>query len=214
VCYEAQSNEIKIQAKQLVNIQSANAHIDWAAAKKISLSTAGGANITIEGGNITVQCPGKLTVHAASKTFEGPTRMDFASPQFPTSELVPIIRFTLQSHGGNGTGITYAHEPYKLFADGGLVEQGLSDENGMIKFKHKVGVGAYKVELVSGQIFEIDALINFAEGSQRDNQLLANEGFRDEPSKRSNEEGFFKTEKDQRASVKLTQNGQSATEKA
>jgi type VI secretion system secreted protein VgrG len=53
-----------VQARDEVNVISANAHIDWAAAKKISLSTAGGANITIEGGNITVQCPGKIKVHA------------------------------------------------------------------------------------------------------------------------------------------------------
>jgi type VI secretion system secreted protein VgrG len=91
VRYEAQSNEIKIQAKQLVNIQSANAHIDWAAAKKISLSTAGGANITIEGGNITVQCPGKLTVHAASKTFEGPTQMNYQLPIMPRNVCIECL---------------------------------------------------------------------------------------------------------------------------
>jgi type VI secretion system secreted protein VgrG len=83
VRYEAQSDTIQIQAKQLVNIQSANSHIDWAAAKKISLSTADGANITIEGGNITVQCPGQLTVHAASKTFDGPTRLSYPLPGLP-----------------------------------------------------------------------------------------------------------------------------------
>ncbi len=83
VRYEAQSNEIKIQAKDLVNIQSANAHIDWAAANKISLSTSGGANITIEGGNITVQCPGKLTVHASSKKFDGPTSLSREMNKWP-----------------------------------------------------------------------------------------------------------------------------------
>jgi type VI secretion system secreted protein VgrG len=57
---QAQADELKVQARDEVNVISANAHVDWAAAKKISLSTAGGANITIEGGNITVQCPGKM----------------------------------------------------------------------------------------------------------------------------------------------------------
>jgi type VI secretion system secreted protein VgrG len=85
--YEAQSDEIKIQAKELVNIQSANAHIDWAAAKSISLSTAGGANITIEGGNITVQCPGKLTVHASSKTFDGPTSLSREMNKWPKTQF-------------------------------------------------------------------------------------------------------------------------------
>jgi len=69
---QAQGDELKVQARDEVNVISANAHIDLAAAKKISLSTAGGANITIEGGNITVQCPGKIVVHAGKKSFVGP----------------------------------------------------------------------------------------------------------------------------------------------
>jgi type VI secretion system secreted protein VgrG len=99
VRYEAQSNAIQIQAKQLINIQSANAHIDWAAAKKISLSTADGANITIEGGNITIQCPGQLTVHAASKTFDGPTRLSYPLPGLPAAPMkLPKIKFDLALH--------------------------------------------------------------------------------------------------------------------
>jgi type VI secretion system secreted protein VgrG len=101
VRYEAQSNEIKVQAKQLINIQSANSHIDWAAAKKISISTADGANITIEGGNITVQCPGKLTVHASSKKFDGPANLSYPLPVMPTSETKPIkFAFCIQDIPG------------------------------------------------------------------------------------------------------------------
>jgi uncharacterized protein (DUF2345 family) len=68
---QAQADELKVQARDDVNLVSASAFVDWAAAKSISLSTAGGANITIEGGNITVQCPGKITVHAGKKSFVG-----------------------------------------------------------------------------------------------------------------------------------------------
>jgi type VI secretion system secreted protein VgrG len=85
--YEAQSDEIKVQAKGLVNIQSANSHIDFAAAKKISLSTAAGANITIEGGNITIQCPGTLTVHASAKTFDGPTSLSREMNTWPKTKF-------------------------------------------------------------------------------------------------------------------------------
>jgi type VI secretion system secreted protein VgrG len=83
VRYEAQSSTIAIQAKDLVNIQSANAHIDWAAAKSISLSTADGANITLSGGNITVQCPGKLTAHSSLRRFEDAGRMSYPLPALP-----------------------------------------------------------------------------------------------------------------------------------
>jgi Rhs element Vgr protein len=80
---QAQTDELKVQARNEVNVISANAHIDWAAAKRIRLSTAGGANITIEGGNITVQCPGKITVQAGKKSFAGPARLTYELPLLP-----------------------------------------------------------------------------------------------------------------------------------
>ena len=87
---QAQSDAITIQARDEINVISAHAHIDWAAAKSITLSTAGGANITIEGGNITVQCPGKILIQAWMKSFIGPTRLDYPLPALPSSEPVCI----------------------------------------------------------------------------------------------------------------------------
>ncbi|WP_370663695.1 type VI secretion system Vgr family protein [Massilia brevitalea] len=88
---QAQGDELKVQARDDVNVVSANGHIDWAAAKRISLSTAGGANITIEGGNITVQCPGKIVVRAGKKNFSGPAKLDFPLPALPTSICVECL---------------------------------------------------------------------------------------------------------------------------
>ncbi|MCX7291820.1 DUF2345 domain-containing protein, partial [Janthinobacterium sp.] len=82
---QAQADVLKVQARDDVHVVSATAHIDWAAAKSIRLSTAGGANITIEGGNITIQCPGKITVHAGKKSFSGPERMAYPLPRFSRS---------------------------------------------------------------------------------------------------------------------------------
>ena len=82
---QAQSDLISVQARDEVNVISANAHVDWAAAKSISLSTAGGANITIAGGNITVRCPGKIMIHAGKKSFTGPEKLDYAMPGFSKS---------------------------------------------------------------------------------------------------------------------------------
>ncbi|CDG84355.1 rhs element Vgr protein [Janthinobacterium agaricidamnosum NBRC 102515 = DSM 9628] len=83
---QAQSDVMNIQARDEINVISANAHIDWAAAKSISLSTTGGANITIAGGNITVQCPGKITIHAGKKTFTGPEKLQYPMPAFGICE--------------------------------------------------------------------------------------------------------------------------------
>ncbi|WP_156484154.1 DUF2345 domain-containing protein, partial [Janthinobacterium agaricidamnosum] len=46
----------------------------------------GGANITIAGGNITVQCPGKITIHAGKKTFTGPEKLQYPMPAFGICE--------------------------------------------------------------------------------------------------------------------------------
>ncbi|QNB01543.1 type VI secretion system Vgr family protein [Massilia sp. Se16.2.3] len=88
---QAQADELRVQARDSVDVISANAHVDWAAAKRISLSTAGGANITIEGGNITVQCPGKIKVHAGKKSFVGPAKLDYPLPALPTSICVECL---------------------------------------------------------------------------------------------------------------------------
>lgn len=74
---QAQSDIINIAARDEINILSSHGHIDWAAAKSISLSTAGGANITIAGGNITVQCPGKILIQAGMKSFMKADKLDY-----------------------------------------------------------------------------------------------------------------------------------------
>jgi type VI secretion system secreted protein VgrG len=84
---QAQADELKVQARDEVNVISANAHIDWAAAKRISMSTAGGANITIENGNISVQCSGKITIHAGKKSFVGPEKIKYSMPAFPRADF-------------------------------------------------------------------------------------------------------------------------------
>ena len=94
---QAQGDELKVQARDEVNVISANAHIDWAAAKKISLSTAGGANITIEGGNITVQCPGKIKVHAGKKSFIGPAKLAYELPALPGSVCIECLKKSLEA---------------------------------------------------------------------------------------------------------------------
>ena len=94
---QAQSDVMTIQARDTVDILSANAHIDWAAAKSISLSTAGGANITIDGGNITVQCPGKLTIYAGKKSFLGPEKLHYPFPSLPRAEIVRKKKFAFSS---------------------------------------------------------------------------------------------------------------------
>ncbi len=93
---QAQADLMKVQARDLVSVISANAHIDWAAAKSISMSTSGGANITISGGDIIVQCPGKIMVHAGKHSLTGPAKTSYPLPVMPSSEpLTEPVNFKL-----------------------------------------------------------------------------------------------------------------------
>lgn len=92
---QAQCGELKVQARDQVDVISANGHIDWAAAKSISLSTAGGANILIDGGNIVVQCPGKISIKAGKKSFLGPEKLAYPMPALPRSVCVECLKKSL-----------------------------------------------------------------------------------------------------------------------
>jgi type VI secretion system secreted protein VgrG len=89
IALRAHSDVIEVQARDQVNVISTNAHIDWAAAKSITLATAGGASITIAGGNITVACPGKLTVHSGKASFLPPDSLHYPLPKLPKAESKP-----------------------------------------------------------------------------------------------------------------------------
>ena len=79
---QAQNAQIRIRSRDQLRIVSANAQVDLAAGKTVHLATAGGATLTIEGGNITIACPGSIKVHAAKKSFVGPTSLERELVQF------------------------------------------------------------------------------------------------------------------------------------
>lgn len=90
---QAQSGPMQIAAQGDLTIQSQAAHIDWAAAKKIVLKTAGGASVTLEGGSITVECPGKILVRAGMKSFTGGERYNYTMPALAKGELQFTARY-------------------------------------------------------------------------------------------------------------------------
>jgi len=125
---QAQSDEVKIQSRDEINIVSANSHIDWAAARNISLSTSGGAKISINGGNITILCPGALKVHAGKKSLCGAENAKFDFPVMPSSSTQYDERFELLSEAGDPVpNMRYRIEK----GDGGYVE-GVTDDQGRL----------------------------------------------------------------------------------
>jgi type VI secretion system VgrG family protein len=113
---QAQAGTLDVQARDDVHVVSANAHVDWAAAKRISLSTADGANITIEGGNITVQCPGKIAVFAGKKSFTGPQNLSYPLPIMPSEALDRVlVKFGLRLQDIPGAhGVAPVGQPWQI----------------------------------------------------------------------------------------------------
>ncbi|PLK46932.1 DUF2345 domain-containing protein, partial [Uliginosibacterium sp. TH139] len=85
VLVQAQADTMTLAAKEQLKMVSVSGKLDLASAKKIHLAVAGGSAITIEGGNITVQCPGVLTVHASQRSFVGGAKVDAALPVMSNS---------------------------------------------------------------------------------------------------------------------------------
>ncbi|AAW76752.1 DUF2345 domain-containing protein [Xanthomonas oryzae pv. oryzae] len=88
---QAQSDDVRVQSKEGLKLISANADVALAAGKTLHLAVAGGASVTIEGGNITVACPGTITVQASKKSFVGPVNLGYGLPLFPESVCVECM---------------------------------------------------------------------------------------------------------------------------
>jgi len=169
---QAQSDEMKFQAKQEMKLVSANAHIDFAAAKKIHLAVQGGASITIDGG-ITVQCPGTITVHASKKKFSGPTRMNADNPAFPQNVHKTPLRINFDN-APMGANSAWEGMPFKVFADGAQIQGGVLDSSGSLLIEHAAVTTAYRVEMANGVQYDIPIADEFSNPKQGE---LANQGF-------------------------------------
>jgi uncharacterized protein involved in type VI secretion and phage assembly len=89
ITVQAQHEMMELFSSDDLTLQSETSHIDFAAAKRIHIATAEGASITIEGGNITFECPGKITIYRTALTVKGPRMVPYGLPQFPISNLKP-----------------------------------------------------------------------------------------------------------------------------
>ena len=89
---QAQGDSLSVQAKDDLKVISANSHLDFAAAKSITLSVSGGASLTISGGNITFSCPGKLLMQATLVEFGAGAGMGYPLPMLPQSVCVECLK--------------------------------------------------------------------------------------------------------------------------
>jgi len=163
-----------------VEISASQQHVQVAAREHITL-LCGGAYIRIAGGNIELGMPGTFTVKAGRHQFLGSAQCKTPLLEFPDATTSPLRRTMRFSLGALPEHLTsnYAEEPYQLFADGVLLQAGILDEHGRLQWQHQEGTKTYRLQLVTGQAFEIDARQRFSDDeTERRLQMLSNQGYR------------------------------------
>ncbi|MFO1251138.1 MAG: type VI secretion system Vgr family protein [Inhella sp.] len=89
ITIQAQSDTLQVNAQKQLTVGSQTQHIDWAAAKKITLATSGGACIVIQAGKIDVIAPGTITVKAALKDMIAAATVGYPMPKLPAQPIEP-----------------------------------------------------------------------------------------------------------------------------
>ncbi|HDR9485243.1 TPA: type VI secretion system tip protein VgrG [Burkholderia aenigmatica] len=142
---------MKLFAKGPVQIQSHDANIELIAQKVLKLLahgdveiaaggklvlTAGGASLTLEGGNILGHAPGMVEFKGASHSFSGPASTRYTMPALPVSTLVqnPTHEYTqifdVSSVIANlGVGRNLEAQTYRIYMPDGTIQQ----QGGLLK---------------------------------------------------------------------------------
>ena len=168
---QAHADNVELTAQKSLLLTSVTEKVQAAAQQEILL-TSGGAYIRIKDGNIEIHAPGKLDFKGADHAFSGPTRMDVTNPAFKD---MPTRRLTLNTMASpSATSVVPAGMPYKLFADGALVKQGVFDKTGQLPIDHQVTTQKYTLELANGDKHEIPVPGEYKDPA---NGALANQGF-------------------------------------
>ncbi|WGS49125.1 type VI secretion system tip protein VgrG [Paraburkholderia sp. D15] len=168
---QAHADNVELTAQKSLLLSSVTEKVQAAAQQEILL-TSGGAYIRVKDGNIEIHAPGKIDFKGANFPFSGPTRMDVTNPAFKD---MPTRRLTLNTMASpSATNVAPAGMPYKLYADGALIKQGVFDRTGQLPIDHQVTTQKYMLELANGVKHEIPVPGDYRDAA---NGMLANQGF-------------------------------------
>lgn len=206
---QAQSDSIEATADKDFMITACKGKIVITGKEEILL-TSGGGYIRIKDGNIDIHCPGVLSSKAADHKLSGPERMNASHPAFPKSlPTQPLIFNVDQAPQGLGTG--WAGMPYKLFADGAVVKEGVLEKGMPLSVDHVVPTQKYKLELANGLVYEVPVVSDYSNPAQGE---PANLGFLKHIAGKAPESGATKPLVSAREAYFQALNGKSETDQA
>ncbi len=140
---------------------------------QVKLNAGGGGGSGTRAAPIAPQRPGKPEQPLIpSKTLNQAIVTEL--PEY--EELVPSVQLSIaptpESKG-------YAGMPYKLYRDGAMIEEGLTETGGVISALCPPGTQAFKVELPGDVNLEFPLMEEFPEGEKEELYIARNRGFRE-----------------------------------
>lgn len=139
---QAQHDTLGLRSRDGLSLGSVNAAVELAAGKRLVIKTAGGASLTIEGGNMTWACPGEIKVHSSNLVFEGPAQLSREMNAWPES------RFDREVVLMNHTGQPAANRKFEIHREDGAIIRGTSDAQGKTGIQKSQMIGRYTISII------------------------------------------------------------------
>ncbi|KRB04233.1 type VI secretion system Vgr family protein [Lysobacter sp. Root690] len=136
---QAHVGTLELLADQSVTVTATDERIDVLAKQKIVLQ-AGQSQVTLEGGNITFECPGNFTVKAGMHPFKGGESDAAELAKLPDTRPKRFSEsFILKNRQ---TGEPVVNRAYRITLANGETEDGITDEKG---YTHAVMTAAQEI---------------------------------------------------------------------
>jgi type VI secretion system secreted protein VgrG len=171
ITVQAQNDTLELLARQGLSITSTEDEIHIVAKKKIVLNAAG-SYLTLEQGLIESGTAGDHLIKAANLRFKkGAATMAADHPDYPRQQTRQPLRLKLAAAPNLAGG--WAHMPYKVYADGGLISEGVMDDTGHVEIDHQAATQEYRLEMANGVSYRIPTPTAYSNPEQG---RLANQG--------------------------------------
>ncbi|WP_420475588.1 type VI secretion system Vgr family protein [Noviherbaspirillum sp. ST9] len=144
---QAQDDEIEAIAKKDIKVTSVDGHIDITAPKSIRL-TAGGCQIEVGNGQITLKAPGPVNIHGSVKNLTGPATTAAVFPALPSTDLRAIKKNTQLVVLSDEDGHILKNRPYRIWMKTGEVIEGTTDRYGATKVLESDAPAVGKIEIL------------------------------------------------------------------
>ncbi|CAB3749538.1 type VI secretion system Vgr family protein [Paraburkholderia humisilvae] len=172
VVIQAQGDEMALAALKDLTISSADGRLELTAHTEVRIG-AGGSFVKIDANGIENCTAGDILERCASWN-----KATAASAQVSTvlPNSLPTERLMLNLGSSPSAMAAIPQDvPYKLFAQGALVAQGVTDATGYVAVDHRPGTQSYRLELRNGVAYNIS--VGEAFRGDATNGQMANQGF-------------------------------------